>query len=202
MPAYKLTYFNARGRAEPIRLLFAAAGIKYEDVRIEGADWPALKPKTPMGYLPILEVDGATLCESTAIARFVAKRAGLVGKDDLQQAKADMIVDGMKDILKKLILMVLEKDEIKKEELKTDISEKTLPEFLSKYENLANPSGFFVGDSLSWADVDFYNLIERVRAMFPGDHLKGKPNLVKVMANVKANPGIAKWVKERPESAF
>ncbi|KAI8482143.1 hypothetical protein Bbelb_401330 [Branchiostoma belcheri] len=46
MPTYKLTYFNGRGRAETIRLLFAAGGIKYEDVRIEGAQWPALKPST------------------------------------------------------------------------------------------------------------------------------------------------------------
>jgi glutathione S-transferase len=39
-----LTYFNARGRAEVARLCLAAAGIKYEDVRVEQADWPTLKP--------------------------------------------------------------------------------------------------------------------------------------------------------------
>ncbi|XP_078702031.1 hematopoietic prostaglandin D synthase-like [Branchiostoma floridae x Branchiostoma belcheri] len=76
MPTYKLTYFNGRGRGETIRLLFAAGGIKYEDVRIEGAQWPALKPNTPFGHLPILEVDGVTLSESATIARFVAKMAG------------------------------------------------------------------------------------------------------------------------------
>ncbi|CAH1248709.1 HPGDS [Branchiostoma lanceolatum] len=202
MPAYKLTYFNARGRAEPIRLLFAAAGIKYEDVRIEGADWPALKPKTPMGHLPILEVDGTTLCESTTIARFVAKRAGMVGKDDLEEAKADMIVDGVKEVFRKLLTMFFEKDESKKEELKKDVFENTLPECLRSFGKLANPSGYFVGDSLSWADVEFYNLMEMVRPSFPGDLLKDNANLSKVIANVGGNPAIAKWIKERPESAF
>jgi glutathione S-transferase len=42
--SYKLTYFNARGRAEVARLCLAAAGIKYENVRVEQADWPTLKP--------------------------------------------------------------------------------------------------------------------------------------------------------------
>jgi glutathione S-transferase len=41
MPSYTLTYFNGRGRAELTRLVFAAAGVQYEDKRI--TDWPAGK---------------------------------------------------------------------------------------------------------------------------------------------------------------
>ncbi|KAJ8302257.1 hypothetical protein KUTeg_021244, partial [Tegillarca granosa] len=48
----KLTYFNARGRGELMRLLFALEGVKYEDNRIELSDWPKHKSglygKTPM----------------------------------------------------------------------------------------------------------------------------------------------------------
>ncbi|XP_023421792.1 hematopoietic prostaglandin D synthase isoform X2 [Cavia porcellus] len=43
MPDYKLIYFNMRGRAEIIRYLFAYLDIKYEDHRIEQADWPEIK---------------------------------------------------------------------------------------------------------------------------------------------------------------
>lgn len=54
--SYKLTYFDIRGRAEFIRVMFAAAGQKYEDYRVLSADWPRLKPATPFGQVPILEI--------------------------------------------------------------------------------------------------------------------------------------------------
>ena len=38
MSSYKLYYFNVRGRAEISRLIFNAAGVEFEDVRVE--DWP------------------------------------------------------------------------------------------------------------------------------------------------------------------
>jgi len=41
---YKLTYFNGRGRAELIRMIFAQAEVQYEDVRIERAQWQQLQP--------------------------------------------------------------------------------------------------------------------------------------------------------------
>ena len=44
MPSYKLIYFNFRGRAEVIRLMFAEADQPYEDYRFEREDWPKEKP--------------------------------------------------------------------------------------------------------------------------------------------------------------
>jgi hypothetical protein len=40
---YKLTYFNVRVLGEPIRWILLAADQKFEDDRIEVADWPAKK---------------------------------------------------------------------------------------------------------------------------------------------------------------
>jgi len=39
MTSYKLYYFNARGATEPIRIIFAQAGVNYEDIRFEGDEW-------------------------------------------------------------------------------------------------------------------------------------------------------------------
>ena len=39
----KLIYFNGRGKAEGVRLLLAAAGMEYENVRIKREEWPPMK---------------------------------------------------------------------------------------------------------------------------------------------------------------
>ena len=40
MSTYKLYYFNFRGGGETIRIIFAQAGVKYEDIRFsEGEQW-------------------------------------------------------------------------------------------------------------------------------------------------------------------
>jgi glutathione S-transferase len=68
MPKLKLTYFDFHGgRGEPARLALSIGGIPFEDDRVAPSDWPARKPDTPFGALPVLEVDGQTLAQSNAI---------------------------------------------------------------------------------------------------------------------------------------
>ena len=71
MAQYKLTYFAMRGRGESIRLLLNLVGQNFVDNRIQFQNWPQLKPNTPFGHLPTLEVNegGSTivLAQSTTI---------------------------------------------------------------------------------------------------------------------------------------
>ncbi|KAJ8298958.1 hypothetical protein KUTeg_023018 [Tegillarca granosa] len=114
MPTYKLTYFNIRGRAELTRLVFVASGTNYEDNRIEREKWPAIKESMPQGQLPILEVDGFVLPQSLAIARFAAKEVGLFGRNNLEQAQADVVVQTCEDLRSNWVTAFREKDETKK----------------------------------------------------------------------------------------
>ena len=53
----------------------------------------------PFGQIPVLEVDGEMIGQSTSIARFLAKEFQLAGKDNLEQAQADMVVDACNDLI-------------------------------------------------------------------------------------------------------
>merc|ERR1712001_161667 len=88
----RLTYFPARGRAEISRLIFAHAGVKFDDIRLTGEDFAKVKPILPYGSMPILEYKGEVICESMAIAKFLAELCNLAGTTTLNKAKADEIV--------------------------------------------------------------------------------------------------------------
>ena len=46
-----------------------------------------------------MEIDGTTIAQSMAIARFLAKTFNLAGKHLLEEAQADMIVDCVTDFV-------------------------------------------------------------------------------------------------------
>ena len=52
MSGYKLYYMNLKGRAEVIRLVFAAAEVEYEDIRIS---MPEFKQKHKAGMLQLTQ---------------------------------------------------------------------------------------------------------------------------------------------------
>ena len=58
-----------------------------------------LFPALTLGQLPVLEVDGKTIGQSMTIARFLARRYSLAGRNDLEEAEADMLIDSMTDTL-------------------------------------------------------------------------------------------------------
>ncbi len=117
MSTYKLYYFNGRGRGEVSRLILAAAGQKYEDIRYERDQWPAHKVEMPLGQIPVLEYDGVKIPQSLTIARFLAKQVQLAGKDNFEQAKVDAVVDTANDALAIYLSTFEERDEMKKKEL-------------------------------------------------------------------------------------
>ena len=103
-PKYKLIYFNIRARAEPIRWMFAYAGVPFDDYRFQepservsgkpNIEWNILKPQTPFGTIPVLQVAGEEGClgETTAIARYLTKPLGINGANEWEWSQADSIV--------------------------------------------------------------------------------------------------------------
>ncbi|XP_070557322.1 hematopoietic prostaglandin D synthase-like [Ptychodera flava] len=209
MPKYKLTYLVFRGRGEVIRLLFAAAGVEFEDVRVTLKDWPAVKEADPerkrilFNQLPILEFDGHVLAQSHAIARYVANEFGFAGNTNLEKAKVDMIVSALEDVYSQLGINVFaEKDKARKEAWFTEFRETLLPKSLAALEKLLTANGggdgYFVGDSVTFADIMFADRVDLLVFHSSPDVLDGYPKLKALKSRVEALPKIAEWIKKRP----
>ena len=205
MSTYKLYYFNARGRAEISRLIFAAAGQKFEDIRYEFNEWTSHKAEMPLGQMPVLEYNGTKLSQSLTIARFLAKRFQLAGKDDFDQAKVDAVVDTTSDVFVKMIPIRFEKDESRKAELMKKFLSEELPEFLENFETLrkmyGNGGPFFVSNQLTWADLAFHELGLNL-LQIDGTCLDKHPWLKQNRVEVEKQPRIAEYLKKRPQTTI
>merc|ERR1712137_139126 len=214
----ELKYFNLRGVAEGVRLLFAAAN-KYDELKdtrfdvdvskfsegvnvaspafAEAREAGILKPN--MNRAPVMIVDGVTVGQSFAIERLSARRLGLYGANDIEGALIDMIGEHILDI-RKAYQTAKAKGE---EDVASWFSDK-LPEWMDKLEATLGNQGYAVGGSLSWADVKLYHFVneyfdnpEPLRAT-----LKVCP---KIEASVKAVadlPGIKAYYASRPVTPF
>ncbi|XP_033362940.1 hematopoietic prostaglandin D synthase-like [Bombus vosnesenskii] len=159
---YKLIYFNARGRAEHIRYIFAYTGIEYTDERIPEELWPEYKDckreesiftfivqlsdichllklfcifpidrflsnstqcsyepclflAMPYKKLPVLEIDGKPVAQSNAVARYLARKYDLMGKDEWDAMICDELVDTLGDLKQGNTLLVRSNIEESKE---------------------------------------------------------------------------------------
>jgi len=203
--SYKLTYFKVSGRAEIIRLILTQAEVPFEDIRLSHEEFIQRKSSLPFLQLPIFEIDGKiTLCQSLAIARHLARKYNLAGKTELEQVQADMIVDCIQDSINPVPQFFrYEQDPVKKAEMKKKYIEEQLPVFLTKLEALlvANNSGnsFYVGDSLTWADLYLMrgfaalNLMAGIQEPF-ANH----PKLKALYDRVTQLPKIAAYIAKLP----
>ena len=99
--SYTLYYFDAKGRAEPMRILLAHAGVEYTDKRLERNEWGNMKQNMPNKKVPVLEVDDGMsqtkLGQSGAILRFLGKKHGYYPEDPIAAHKCDYLIDCYND---------------------------------------------------------------------------------------------------------
>ncbi|GFG33891.1 hypothetical protein Cfor_07139 [Coptotermes formosanus] len=202
-PSYKLIYFNARGKAEHIRFIFAYAGVEYEDERISQDKWPELKRKMPFGMLPVLEIDGKLVGQSNSIARYLAKQYGLAGRDEWESLQCDMLVDTLSDLKQELFQYRMEPDQFKKEEKKIILMKEKIPFYLNKFEKVvAENRGYSVGNAITWTDFVFAVSLENFELIFGKESLDRYPSLRALKERVYSLPSIQEWLQKRPATDF
>ena len=198
-------YFNGRGSAEAIRLIFAYAGVEYKDVRYEQEEWPKQKPKMPFGKMPVLELaDGKMIPGSMVIARYLGEKHGLAGADAVENAEICGIVDAMVDLAKEGGALFFEEDKDRKEKMLKKYLDTTIPSLFDKLNQLCSKDGYLWGSKLTWADLAFHRAFEYASAHHPDKEaiLDKYPALKTQRSLVEQNENIAKWIKERPKTKF
>jgi len=198
----KLTYFNVRGRAEVSRLMLAHKGVEYEDNRITGDQWKALKPKTPFGSMPLLEYNGLELAQSMTIGRFLAREMNLAGKTRTEEAQVDMVVDCIIDLIGARIKAVFEKDEKKKAELMEKLKKETVPGAMANLEAILAKNGgkFMVGNDVTWADFEVSNFFQAVLTEHGEAAFGANKQLLALTKSVMEMPNVKAWIETRPKT--
>ena len=151
----KLTYFGAYGRAEPIRMLFDHAGVKYENNMIGFPELASLKETgyLEFGQVPILEwKDGTVMSQSNAILRACGIEFGYYPLGDMEKMWiCDSTLDALYDVFGPCAQTVFAPtNEAKAAALKTFV-ETILPPFLQRMDARLAGKLYFTG-KLSIAD--------------------------------------------------
>jgi glutathione S-transferase len=204
MPKLVLTYFDFDGgRGEAARLAMHLGGVAFEDKRIAGKDWPALRDKMPFQAMPVLEVDGKVITQSNTINRYLGKLAGLYPKDDWQAALVDEVMDAVEDVSTKISnTMALEGEA--KMKAREALAAGSIPRFLQQIEARLKAGGgeWFVEKRLTVADLKCFLWIRWLKSgaldHIPADIVdQHAPLLAKHMERVKNHPMIAAYYAAR-----
>ena len=151
-------------RAEMSRLALFIGGIEFEDLRPSREEIAKMRTEGifPFGQFPVLQVDGKNIAQTGAIARFCGKLSGLYPtENDFYAAKVDEVIDLATDITGKIRPSLIEKDPEKMKEMRRELAETVLPQWLGFMETLLETNGktgYFVDDSLTVADLAAWRL--------------------------------------------
>ena len=151
-------------RAEVSRLALFIGGVAFEDVRPSREEITKMQNDGffPFGQFPILQINGKTIAQTGAIARFCGKLSGLYpSENQFDAAKVDEVIDLATDITNQIRPALREKDPKLSEKMRRELSESILPRWLGFLEKILEDNkknSFFVGNTLSIADLAAWRL--------------------------------------------
>jgi glutathione S-transferase len=198
MTKLKLTYFDSpTSRGEECRLALFVAGIDFEDNRIQHSDWPALKPRTPFGSVPILEFPGKpAVGESNAILAYVGRRYGLLPSDDWEALRLESLMSAAEDLRHAVTKTfgISDPEELKRR--RAELIEGPLRTWASNMEKqIQGP--FTAGEDISVADLKLFVVIgwfkKGVLDHVPADVLAPYETLERLFRSVKEHPKVVEW---------
>jgi glutathione S-transferase len=195
----RLIYFDAPvSRGEECRLALHLAGVDFEDVRIKREDWPALKPTTPFGSVPVLEMPRQPpLAQSNAILVLVGRLHGLHPSDPYEAARHEAMMGHVEDLRAAVSPTIRIADEAEKKRAREALVASTLPAWAERAERQITAGPFFAGEKLHVVDLKLHMAVR----WFAGgklDHIPATifaayPKLTGVHAAVRDHERVKAW---------
>jgi len=197
----ELVYFDGRGVAEGIRLTLVAAGVDFKETHLTSKEqWHKLKPTLTYAQVPVLRIDGKELVQSRAAQQYVARKHHLYGKNDDEAYEIDAITESIVDFQKaSTIFTLLFGDDPDAEKKTKEFEEGALKKYFGIWDQLLAKKGnsFFVGNSLTLADVNIFNAIRNHKDVPRfANVLNGHEHLAKFYKSVEAHPNFAKYLSK------
>lgn len=157
-PKITLTYFDiAASRGEECRLALHVAGVAFHDNRIGFEKWAALKPSTPFGSLPTLEIEGrGTLAQSNAILAYLGRTYDLLPRDPWEAAKHEALMCAVEDLRAHVSPTMRIKDADEKKAAREALARDYLPTWGAQLEAQLGAGPFVGGDRLGVADIKLF----------------------------------------------
>jgi len=196
----RLIYFDFAGsRGEECRIALHLAGVDFEDVRIKGGDWPAMKANTPFGAMPVLEMPGKVpLAHSNAILVFIGRQHRLHPTDDFEAARHEALMCAVEDLRHTITPVLRITDPEQKRQAREQLAANELRTWGGHVERQLGDGPFIGGAILQVADLKLY-MVARWLTTGTIDHVPttvfdGCPKLMRLYHAVGEHAGVKAWL--------
>jgi len=191
----RLHYFKGRGRAETTRWMLAVNEIKFENVAIESPEaLAALRAsgKLPFDQMPLLEIDGLCLSQSSAMIRYLARRGNLYGASNEDALWCDMVAAATDDFSETAKQAAFQADA---DQMRAGLQarfDKFGPRFEARLKH--EGTGYCAGKALTFADVVLTEALTEYLERMP-DLLAHSPLLASLQKRVTEHLGISAYLR-------
>ena len=190
----KLHYFLGRGRAETTRWMLAINQINFKNIPVttpEELIELRSSGKLPFDQMPLLEINGMNLSQSSGMIRYLSRIGGFYGDNDKEALYCDMFAGAITDFAEASMQAAFQPTK----EIALKMLQERFNKFAPKFELRIKENGnnFCVGNKISFADV---MLAEALSAYVEWIHdlLKNTPLLLSIYEKVIDQTGIKSYL--------
>ena len=190
----KIHYFLGRGRAETTRWMLAINQINFKNIPImTPEDLFELRSsgKLPFDQMPLLEINGMNLSQSSGMTRYLARIGGYYGESDKEALYCDMFAGAITDFAEASMQAAFQPSK----EIAVNMLQDRFNKFAPKFELRIKENGYelCVGKKISFADVILAEALSSYIEWIP-ELLNDNPLLLTIYEKILNEIGIKSYL--------